>query len=1426
MFYTKWENKAMNRCIFILMLFVLFSLAFSEEYIYNGRFLGMEYRADLHRQKVQPYWQTYRTAYGAFRLVKDVEADVAQSYLNVKSLKEPKEGYKTLWLATDFVAIPHAPVRIQFRARGKGRIEAHVYEYVLEENGKNGWLGQAVELKPQRLTREWKDFIMNYTPRSGELGLVRLRFQFLPDGDDSLDIDLGEVSAVGEPVSRAALPSKLVIPRLTEEPDINNPRSWRGALHLGGFKNNSTGLPDNGLMEIMTGHDGRFIYVGFLSETGEEPVAKFTGHDTTVFRDDSAEVVFTDMEDQAFAQFIINPLNGVYDVNQRDGDPNQWNPPFRSAAGKDATSWWGALAIPIDEIPMQMKGEKSFKINFLQTDITNKGGGTQKLYSAWSHACEPTSRVTVRNTALFPVARLAANSISAGVAPLSSGELELTLVNPGQDSIVYCEYGSTAAHRGTVRVAAPAGTRRFKIPYQPDNELALIVVRDSSGNEIYRHAENYQYRLENHLGMRCYYPLNFIELTSDIASIPEYTLEWELAGAAKGAFPVKGKAERMRIDVSSLPMEKPVPLKVTIRGASGNSMGSRQFTINRPKEEPWHNSTLGITDNPLPPFTPIRQEKDGLFFLQTGMEFNGRALPSAVTSQGHHLLGGPVTMLMDNQDIARAPRKITSVKPNRIEWTAENESCRWTGWAEEDGFTWYTVTLKKNPVAKVSSLYLEIPMKPEYAKLLNPYPFFRSGGDMDGRWNFDGTPWTSLDFKHIITLRNEYRGIELTSEDERDCSRASSSGSHRVFMRGKDAIIRLTFIDKPTPLTRERTFCFGIQAFPAKPLVRHPGYMGTSCHIDPRTAAYSGSMDKAQLVIGKLKSAKQEGTLEWSAYWDFEPQRIHPDYHVRPFFSQVLAAIGECRLNYLPDKGFRLVQNKKELESTLPKPAVTKGWHTVSVTWKDCDVRLWLDGQAAAAFQTPQPFARVTKVVFGKSTMAAHSDFHYEAVKLSATALPPEKLGNFSKTPGTLFLKNFAGDTQESVQFLGEVRQVKTDRGILPSTSAEHFTRLDTLQDAGFRSYKGYLNRLFQFYGPKPNGYRNQPYTNDEGYKATGILMSDLAARGLTAYFGYSFGVRVDSREDKLYRDFFSIEPAALYGAPTTGFWHMCAGCREYNDFLLYYFNDLMNRYENLGIYTDNTFICGRICKNEAHGCGYHDLDAGGVLKPGGNILKGRAFAKRLYAITKLRPIPREHFMHSSGENHAIYLSWADKYLCGEQYLENKDRIGWNIDLSQFRAQNDITRAFGVPAVVIPTFVPFRHKGMIAVAGLHDCATYGGQMLQYPKDIIAYRPFLQAVNRFRTWEADFIPYYDNQGIVTTDQAKRHYASLWRKPGQILLQMSNLTWEKADVTATLDLKALGLKGKFTDAITGESVPCQNGRITLNIPDYDFRLIIGE
>ena len=1413
----------MKHNAFLTIFMVLSAFASSAmEYIHNGRFLDVEYNAQAHRHLVQPYWQTAPHAYSAFKLLKDVEADVAKSHLSIKCLKAPQEGYQQLFLDTDFIAVPHSPVKITWRARGDGQIGVYVFEYLLAEDGRKSWLGRAATLNPQPVTGDWKSYSLDYTPRNGELGAVMLRFSFQPAEGEALDIDLTEVSAVGNAIERSGVPATLVIPKLAKTPDLAHPANWTDCLLLTGFKDNFSRFPEAGRTRVRIGYDEVNLYLGFTVNSAEPPAAKYTQRDATIFRDDSVEAVFTDLEDKAYAHFIINCLNGLFDRNGRGSRDLAWSPEIKSAAGSHENEWWASLAIPRKDFPVALTEGIPFKLNFLQTDITEKGGH-KILYLSWSHACEKDSNVTADRTLLYPKAVLSSELITAGMDVLPSGALELVLQNPGEDSFVFCEYGTTSLHKATVKITAPKGNRRFRLRYLPDNELAVVVVRDASGREIYRNDEIFKHRLETNLGLRSFLPMNYVELSSDITTLPEYSLNWTLEGGQQGTFPIRGKAENLRIDISGLPMEKPVKLNVSIVGPAGEGLGTKEFTILRPKQEPWFNSDLGITDQPLPPFAAIRQEGDGLAFLQTSMQFGGRALPTAVFSQEHPILGAPVTLLMDGKELADANRIVTSAKPNRVEWTAENDASRWTGWAEEDGFTWFTVTLKANPQATVGSLYLEVPVRPEYAKLLSPFPVFRSGGDMDGRWSYDGKEWTSLDFKQIFTLRNEYRGIELTAEDEQDCVRSSEAGSHRLFMRDGCAVIRLTFIDQPVKLERERTFRFGLQAFPAKPLVRPSDYLATASYVDPRTAAWSGGKDKALVRVTKLKGPADEGTLEWSAYWEFDPQFIHPDYHIRSFFTQTLLSFSDIGINYNSEAGFTLVQGGKTIASAISAPKLAKGWHNSAITWQNQQVVLWIDGVKSAEFAVEKPLDRFDSVAFGKSSPERHADFHYEALKISQGILSSVEMGRYEKGEATLFLCHFAHD-KSAVASSGEVREVKTDRGMLLSTASEYFTRLDALQAVGFRSSLAYLNRIFMFYGPRPNGYRCLPYTNEEGYKAFGMLCDDMKARGMKIYFGYSFGVCVDSREDRLYRDYYSIQPAKLYGSPTNGFWQMCAGCRDYNDFLLYYFNDLMERYDSLGIYTDNLFVCGRLCKNEAHGCGYHDLDDKGELKQSGNLLRGRAFAKRLYAVTKLRPVPREHFLHSSGCSHAVYLSWVDKYLCGEQYLENTNKKGWNIDLPQFRAQNDTTRAFGVPASAISTFVPFRHRGMVAVAGLHDVSTYGAHHHRYAEDVFGYEPFLQATTRFGTYQATFIPYYDNQGLVTTDQSRQHYASAWLRQGRLLVQLSNLSWQDEEVSVVLNLEKLGLQGEATDAVTGEAVEFRNGTAAMPIPAYDSRLIL--
>ena len=266
------KNPMNPRSLSPLLLALLCALSLSgAEYLHNGRFLGLNYRSDLHRHRFQPHWQMTEHSYSAYRLMKDVEADVAKSHLNVKCTKEPRVGYAHLNLDASFVAIPHSPVRISFRARGNGKISAYVYEYLLDENGRRVWLGRGATMKPVVVKPEWDTYAFDYKPRTGELGAVMLRFNFSPASGDAIDLDFGEVSATGDGLTRNAVPATFVIPKLAAPPKLDAAGEWPGALVLSGFKENDSNLPQAGVTFVQAGYDGDTLYLGFLSQSGEAP---------------------------------------------------------------------------------------------------------------------------------------------------------------------------------------------------------------------------------------------------------------------------------------------------------------------------------------------------------------------------------------------------------------------------------------------------------------------------------------------------------------------------------------------------------------------------------------------------------------------------------------------------------------------------------------------------------------------------------------------------------------------------------------------------------------------------------------------------------------------------------------------------------------------------------------------------------------------------------------------------------------------------------------------------------------------------------------------------------------------------------------------------------------------------------------------------
>ena len=1412
----------------LLLLCILLAVSSlpSMEYIHNGKFLNIDYAPQVQRSNIQPYWTITPNSYSACKLVKDVEADSANSHIKIQCPRPPKVTYKKLNLMSELIALPAQPAKVSFRARGNGKIAAYVFEY-LRTGQKQQFLRRAATFNHTVLSKDWKVYTFDYVPGQGERGKAILSFNFQPARGESVNIDLTDVSITAPEVKRDPIPGAMVIPKLKKAPNIDgkvDKNEWKGALLLSGFKQIDGYAPAPNTSHMRIAYDDEYIYFGFTVISGDKPYSKFTTRDSALYREDAIETVFSDMENNQYAQIIVSSQGTLFDVNKRRGNPEDWNINIKAAGSTSDIGWSAEMAVPRKELSVKIADNQPFKLNFFQYDQIKNENFERIIYSVWAQSAYNNKSIPINNEH-FPVAVLSADKVSASVETAANGSLQLHVNNPGNTRKLFCEYGSNKAHYGTKVFNIPAGVSSHPVDFAPQNELAVVKVRDDSGHVIYSNAEIFKYKLETNLGLKKYLPGKYVELTSSINSLNEYRLNWTLGKIARGEFKVKKNVNKpMYIRVDKLEREKVYPLTVRILDNAGNSMGERTFELMLPTAEPWADSQLGITDQPLPPFKAIKLEKDALVFTMQRYGYKNRALPDSVKSENFEILAAPVTLNLNGKDIAdNIKRQLISQKPNRVEFKGENAFSRWSAWSEEDGFTWYTVTIKAAPGQTADTLYLDIPVKKEFATILSPMPFFRSGGDMDGRYCYDFKPWVSMDFKQIMTLRNEDRGIELVAEDARGFSRKTLNGYHRLIPQDDRVIIRMTIIDKPVKLDKERTYSFGIQSFPAKPFALKPGSLANADYVDPRTAAWSGGSSKA-LIKNILSGKPRYGTIEFNAFWDFDPNFIHPDYHIRDLFAQTLFSYGIYGLRWNPDKGgFIFRAGKKIINSQLPVPAISKGFHNLALTIEKNTAAIYVDKVKVAEFTDPAIGKQFNDIALGKNEISSHADFHYVSIKYSSKVLAPEEFGK-EKTADTAYFQSFRTGEKAQYKLEGKLRKVPTDRGEFLSASGEFFTRLDAAEAVGIKNMLGYLNRIFQFYGPGPWGYRCLPYTNEEGYKAYGILLDEMKKRNMQIYFGWSFGHRVNSHEDKFYRDYYSIQPARLYGNDISGFYCMCAGCLDYNNNLLYYFNDLMNRYDNLNIYTDNLFICGRECRNQAHGCGY--IDENGQLQMSGNMLKGRRFAKRLYAVTKLRKLPREHYMHSSGCNHAMYMSWADKYLCGEQYLENTTQKGWNIDLGQYRAQN-VSSCFGVPAISISTFVPFGMRGMIAVAALHNCGTSGASHHKYPNDMLIYKDFIKAVESFGIHNAQFLPYYENSSVVTTAQDKREYVSCWKKPGKVLAVASNLKWQAANVSVKFDFAKLGVKGQVRNAVTGQVIkPDSNGNICMNIPMYDACYLIIE
>ena len=264
------------------------------------------------------------------------------------------------------------------------------------------------------------------------------------------------------------------------------------------------------------------------------------------------------------------------------------------------------------------------------------------------------------------------------------------------------------------------------------------------------------------------------------------------------------------------------------------------------KHFPWEGNEIGITDEVLPPFEPIRVDGRTVDVVLRSYEVNGLGFWDSIKAAGNVSAGGP-------RELLTAPMQLVADGNQPLDGDGEftkkaDHEVVYEGMAthpavvvqtrtttEVDGCTRFELTLEPGTGnQELRTLALDIPLVDDLMPLfhvsstslrLNP-----AGATPEG----DGRFWDTRDypdgswygnFKPYIWLGAEERGLAWFADndegwvlnvDEEDA--AKSTPCVELIRKDGTLTLRVNLVQKPITLTEPRTIVFGLMASPGKPM--------------------------------------------------------------------------------------------------------------------------------------------------------------------------------------------------------------------------------------------------------------------------------------------------------------------------------------------------------------------------------------------------------------------------------------------------------------------------------------------------------------------------------------------------------------------------------------------------------------------------------
>lgn len=1222
-----------------------------------------------------------------------------------------------------------------------------------------------------------------------------------------------------------------------------------------------------------------------------------------VWRDDCIEVFFKPPGVRFEYNFVVNPL-GIGGEGKRDGTTDRgWNAEWDCAARVTASAWEGEMRIPLATFDNPPKAGDRWQFLLAHN---RKTPDNELGVSSWLNEWKDMDNFTLLR--FGAASEPAVRTIEAG--PLSTQEAGIVVELVGADSVkpqvelslmklpqgaavteqvqtdegdlmipvlvelnffqVMQRSGADAAigMYETVKQlsdTATQSTQRFPLvaPSPPARYLVGYTVRDgdtllATGYLPFEQKPAFEVATEVHLltsgglAVVADYPRMAGVTGGDTitATLLDETGQTQLSQVAA---PVDLTARRTELLLPAPDaFGKTVTVRTVLQSAAGETRADVSNVQTLPDKPIWFGNMIGITDDVLPPWTPIAVDGDHADVVLRRYTLGDNALPAQIRSRDRDLLVEPIELTLGGKTL-NWQRRTVSAAPAKAVWEAtantDNVDLSLRATLEFDGMFRYDLTLTPRGKADVRNLELHIPYREDIAMVGREAEY----GDF--------TPWHEIgDFETGLYWFCEWaKGWQIGEQP-----------AMSVAPRGEriDWVVRFIGNEGKT-LDAPLTLTFGMQGLPVKELDlsyqydRRRAYF-TPAPPDPDLSGMTslrypidGNVDARQGAIAChiMKSINGVQRLIQFGEGDNAIGVYAIRHYITRYDPQLYLVQGQLDVDSRPRTG-------KKLTSAGPL-IMDDGWLPIGLNWQrnGDTVRIGLFSReangtsiAASADVSWEDWQRA--VTSGPLRFGGAGTIAVDEIAVSRTFVAGPQIATwFDQLPTSG--AGIADSLDETRLYRGLIRtragglaggsvdgslvkkiDGKRGRALMLPTATDRQAVFDAYNlSIAFPSFEQY-HSLNGYYG---RWFAKHPIWRDD--------VRDWNQRGIDVMHYGGFGVHPE--HDPLTRGHINdmvrkpIQYTYTAMLPSLN--------TPAQDYFVWCWKQNADYYGINAWHMDNTWHV-RECFNRYIGNGWYDDD--GNLRGRYPIFGARETAKRSRWVTTVYSKGGFNSLHAGARTCYPVSSMADIVQTGEGWMMGE---AFELVMPEDFGRGNQWRT-GIPTEIL-------HKGSDFKFGINYLMNY---TLLFDMSIRFWNrhfhprywhPDLEAETPYRSRKmGEFNPYFVKMGVeeVSSPNAlwwqlkddfgarsatftpfwrepvslnhEKLCSSIWHHQGRaVLMVVVNFSNESVNARAALDLNTLGLEGQplvAYDAWLGDAYNLSGGEVSLTIPAGEYRLIRVE